>query len=396
MAHIAVLAGKRNVVLWAAETILSAENALVGLCRAFLRFDHIPAVPARIVVSRVGNIGDIVTAVPALAALRKQFPDARISLLTSPGGAALPGAREVLEGSRLFDELIWYLPADLAEPRELVRFVKRVRDWKPDLYVLLTHDVMSFSTVLKNVVFARAIGVRAFVGGEIERRPFGHRLRDQAGASRHDAIRTLECLRGLGTEWSEPLEFDLPSIEHARAAARDLLGALQKPIVAIAPGGKREINRWPAERFAEVARRIVWKYGASIVVIGGGEDAGRAEVIQEACPSAKSLLGQPFPVVIEALRQCAVTITNDTGGMHLASAVGSRVIAVFSSRDFRGKWYPYGKENIVLRTEPGCSICFLESCPTMHCNRDITCDQVFDAFEAVLGGRPTGREDAVS
>jgi ADP-heptose:LPS heptosyltransferase len=162
---------------------------------------------------------------------------------------------------------------------------------------------------------------------------------------------------------------------------------LERPLVAIAPGAKREPNRWPAERFAEVAAALCAR-GSAVVTLGGPGDATLcAQVASAAGVTGLNLAGRTSILEsCEVLKRCRLLICNDSGVQHLAAAVGTPCVSIFSFRDFKGRWFPHGSRNVVLQKWVPCAVCLLESCPRDNlCLRLITSSEVIENASAQLG-----------
>ena len=159
--------------------------------------------------------------------------------------------------------------------------------------------------------------------------------------------------------------------------------------MALAPGGKRCLNRWPIDRFAEVGRRWV-ESGGCVVVVGGENEKALGKLIEGQCGSTVlNLCGQTSVLeTTEVLKNCGVLVTNDSGPMHLAALVGTPCVAVFSARDFPNKWFPRGVGHTVLRSEVDCSPCLLEECLNDHlCLTNIHVEEVWAAVMNTTNNR---------
>jgi ADP-heptose:LPS heptosyltransferase len=367
-----------------AQRYLDLANATLHAAARLLFHRDRPEDPARIIVFRVGNIGDTITAVPALAGLRQRFPRAHITFLTSPGDDRLAGARELLRDSDLFDEMIRYTNEDISTWKGRLQLRQRLLLFRADLFVELTHNQASYRAAFRNLLFARSLGVHRVVFGDLVTPPFWRQHHTPAIMHEQDAVRTWHILRPLGLNADEHLEFPLPEPSWAIAEAEQVVKGLRRTIVALCPGGKRAINRWPTERFAEVACQLQQNHAISLIIVGGPGDKDLAEAIRKGCPNTVDATGMELLATKVLLRRCALLVTNDTGPMHLAAAVGTPVVAVFSARDYPIKWYPYGSGHVVFRRDVSCACCFLENCPTMHCTREITVAEVVAASEAAL------------
>ena len=117
----------------------------------------------------------------------------------------------------------------------------------------------------------------------------------------------------------------------------------------MAPGAKRSLSLWPVERFVAVGQHLTTK-GFRVVVLGGIADVSVCQAVAEGIAGETiNLAGRTsLKESCEVLKRCSLLICNDSGVQHLASAVGTACISIFSAHDMPGKWHPYGPENVVL------------------------------------------------
>ncbi|HRZ86771.1 MAG TPA: lipopolysaccharide heptosyltransferase II, partial [bacterium] len=160
-----------------------------------------------------------------------------------------------------------------------------------------------------------------------------------------------------------------------------------KPLIGICPGGAfGPAKRWPAERFGELAAQLSERFGAGIVVCGGENDAPLAERIREACGELTDLTGRTDLVQLAAvLARCDVVVANDSGPMHVASAAGAPVVAIFGSTDPRVT-SPAGA-HVIVSKQLSCAPCLERTCEKDYaCLKAVTVRDVMDAVEKVLAG----------
>ena len=127
---------------------------------------------------------------------------------------------------------------------------------------------------------------------------------------------------------------------------------------------------------------MIAERGFDTIILGGpGEEALGQRVAAAIVPGAFNCCGVTTLLQSAALlKRCRFLVTNDTGTMHLAAAVNTRCVAIFSCHNFRGEWDPYGASHLVLRAEVPCGPCFLAECPRDNlCVRKITTDAVAGA-----------------
>jgi 3-deoxy-D-manno-octulosonic-acid transferase/heptosyltransferase-1 len=203
----------------------------------------------------------------------------------------------------------------------------------------------------------------------------------------HALDRGLTLLQALGIPSSQVL-YDLPIGKNDAAAAQQLLlkngVQLDQPLVAINPVAKWPTKLWAAERFRELAERLL-KKGFQVVFTGSKEDVPFIdEMLGRLSPAVRRLDGRTTLKVLAAVyRTASVVVSTDTGPMHLAAAVGTPVVALFGPT---APWRtgPYGQGHVVLRAGVSCSPCFSRSCKTgefepMACMNRIKVEQVVDA-----------------
>ena len=156
-------------------------------------------------------------------------------------------------------------------------------------------------------------------------------------------------------------------------------------IFAIGPGSKMPSKKWPIENYSKIIDKILgFDKNFSVIIIGGKEDSVEGDLITKSIGSkrlislaGKTTIGESAAV----LSKTEMYIGNDTGTMHLASAMDIKCLGIFASRANPGRWEPFGENNKILRKELDCSGCNLEICNNDNqCLKDITVQEVFNAF----------------
>lgn len=333
-----------------------------------------------ILVVRLGNLGDTVVALPAFHAIRRRFPQARIVLLTSPTQRGAPGAREVLADDPTFDDTIVYYADESGRPGFWRVLRARLHREAFDLAIMLPDDRSRFRHLAKHLLLLAAAGQRRVMGCELVTPPQYH-----AG----QVARLMALITPITAAPIEPFPWIRVSDTHRREACQRWLKDQTQPIVAMQCGAKRPANRWFPERFAEVGRALAMEYGAHILLTGGAQERALAErVARDIGTGCTSIAGETHITELAAvLERCALLITNDTGTMHVAAAMGTPVVAIFSARDHPFRWYPYGDRHTVIRHDAACGPCWKDVCP-LHANPvcldAITAGQVLGAARAML------------
>lgn len=358
-----------------------------------LRLPHNETELRRILVFRIGAVGDVAAAVPVLHAIRRRFPHAHITLLTSPGRKGAPGAPDLIGPGDIVNELLVYHTADIATWAGRRALLGRVRQGRFDLFVEMSNIIAPFRQILQSIFLARLAGCRYAAG--IQAAPTRIFPRTQALhiLFPNESGRLLQTL-------SRPLDLQcqgsarLAVSGRERAAVRRVLHehglSAEDRFVVMHAGAKRPSNRWYEDRFAAVADAIQIRYGIRVVLTGSRDDL---ELIGRVCRAMRTrptvVAGQLALLEVAALmEQACLYIGNDTGPMHLAAAMDTPVVAVFGARDFPGQWNPQGPGHIVLRRDVPCSPCFLDVCDRgLPCLDGISVDDVLAAVERQFSQR---------
>lgn len=370
----------------------------------------------RILVVKLADIGDLLTATPALRALRRRYPSANITALVTPHTACL------LAGNDAVDRLLRFPKADFdalpiswrprAAPGRLGRALRLAWDLRCarfDALVLLHHLTTPWGRV-KYRALAAATGAPIRAGLDNGAGRFlTHRAVDRGYGARHEVDYWLDVAATLDAHNPDPhLELDLTAEDlqaaDARWAALDLEG---KEVVALHPGsgGFSVARRWSPDRFAAVGRSLAAR-GLSIAVVAGPGEEALAEQVRERMQAPAALLGGiPSPRELAAtLRRCRLFVGNDSGVMHCAAAVGVPVVAVFGLSN-AGAWGPYPPErHRVVRLDLPCSPCFYTGhglgtpggCPPRTCLTALEPDLVIAAALGMLESKASSPKSKVA
>jgi len=274
-----------------------------------------------VLIVRLGALGDVVHAIPAAAALRRAFPDARIDWLVEAKHRAIVDLVTVLDRVVAVESPSW---------RGWTTAVRELRAARYDLAIDL-------QGLMKSAVLARASGAARVVGFSIwhlrekTARPFYSDVHDAEGG--HVISKNLRLLEAVGVHDSEivfPIA-DVPS--GALDALRASIGA-STAFALINPGAAWPNKRWPPERFGEVAAFLRETRGLTPVVLWGpGEDALARAVI--GASSGTAVLAPPSSVadIVALARAASLMVSGDTGPLHLATAVGTPTVSLFGPTD---------------------------------------------------------------
>jgi heptosyltransferase II len=331
--------------------------------------------PRRLVIRMPNWLGDAVMALPAVRGVRGAFPEAHLSI------AALPSILPVFE------------ERTAAYPQQLLGVDKRsephvLRDGQFDAVLLLTN---SFRTAWA----ARQAGVRERWGYAAGVR--GTLLTAAVARPRREVHQTeyyLELVRGLGlgaATTAPKIDVTSQTIDRARRLFDHHGVGQNELLVGFAPGAAYgHAKRWPPDRVAAVVTRVSHECGARCVLVGATADRGAGREIESSLPPdvrIVNLIGHTdLRQLIGVLRVCRAFVSNDSGAMHLAAAVGVPVTALFGPTK-ANVTAPVGNHDVVRR-DVFCSPCMLRECPIDHrCMKRITVDEVFASIAGRLSTR---------
>jgi ADP-heptose:LPS heptosyltransferase len=238
------------------------------------------------------------------------------------------------------------------------------------------------------MAFARMTGVRWARGWRIDTIKWAAQAQSMHLRFANEVDRMLNIVRKMGFDTTK-VDFALPCSRQSRERIDELLLAHRLPpgrLVAIAPGAKRATNLWIPDRFAEVGRELSGQ-GYDIVLLGGKSETRVCDEIAAAVsPLARSFAGAlSVAESCEMLRRCSLVVCVDSGVQHLASAVGTPTVSLFSFWQMYGKWRPYGEANQVIQKWVPCHTCLLDECPRGNlCMTEISVVEVIKAARHAL------------
>jgi len=333
--------------------------------------------PRKILVRATNWIGDGVMSLPALAALRARFPAAEIVLVAKPW----------------VSELYWHLPAVSRQivynpagehegPRGFWKLIRALRAEQFDAAIL-------FQNAFHAAWMAWCAGIPVRVGYARDGR--SSLLTDavevpSAAAYGHQAYYYLHLLFRAGLiakcQPVEEIRLVLEDSEKNWAAKHLQKLGLQgsRFLVGLNPGAFfGPAKRWLLHRYALLADRLVGALHADVLIFGSPAERPLAEEIARAMKHTPVILagGTSLRQLMALLAQCHLVVSNDSGAMHLAAALGLSVLAIFGSTDERATG-PVGSRTRVIRHPVACSPCGLRECPIdLRCMKGVTVEDVF-------------------
>lgn len=315
-----------------------------------------------ILVVRNDRFGEFLLNIPALRALKETFSDARLITVVNAS------VKELAERVTVIDETIEWNQGKHALP-EKVRFINLLKKKKIDIAVML-NPVKDFN------IFTYFAGIPFRVGYN---RKWGflltHKMADEKHlGQRHEIEYNLELVSLIGASTKDRtlyLSIDEREIDDL---LRDVNIKGYNNLVALHPWTSDPVKQWPYERFRELSGRLIREQGIPVVIIGGKEELTKSmEFFGNIEGNLINLTGRTTLTQLAALlKKCKLLISGDSGPVHLACAVGTKVLAIFRN-DIPGKsprrWGPWGEGHIVIEKES---------------LSDVTVSEVFDKAKGVL------------
>ncbi|HUN82169.1 MAG TPA: lipopolysaccharide heptosyltransferase II [Phycisphaerae bacterium] len=362
-------------------------------------FEHLPQQlmaqalvisPRRIVISIPNWVGDVVMATPALAAVRRGFPNTHITHLMRSYVA------DVLAGTKLADGTIfWPDKGNAAAPRGIASLLRILRQGRFDLGILLTNS-------FRSAIVMKLGGVKRRVGYARDGRSWllTDRLRPQREDGSYIPVPALdyynEIARSLGCEGVGDQMMLATNQSDEDAVDRRLTQVrVGGPLVVLNPGANYGAAKcWPPEYYAQLADELGERFGARVVASLSPKESWIAERL-------KAALRRPIEIFIDPplglgplkalIRRCQLLITNDTGPRHFAAAFGVPVVTIFGSSDPAWTDTRYPQERIV-KLDLDCQPCMERTCPLKHhrCMKELMPAMVMEKIEEFLspGSRP--------
>lgn len=348
----------------------------------------------RILVVRLGSMGDILHALPAVASLRRTFPVAVIGwaveqrwtpLLSAPDAIAGPRGpqKPLIDVVHRFDTLAWRTAPFSDETwREAAAAIRDLRRGNYDLAI-------DFQGAFKSALLAQLSRAARRIGfAQPREKPATLFYTHQVFArGRHVVEQNLslaaETVVGTSKRWQADMSFPLPQDRQAeRACQRELRDRGLQEFGILNPGAGWGAKRWPAERYAEVAHALCAAGLRAVVNFGPGEEE-LAKTVETGSGGAAVAIPSSLGELIAFTRQARLFVGGDTGPMHLAAALGVPVVALFGPTD-PARNGPFSRQSIVLRSP-------ISRTTSSHRRQpdegllQITASEVINAARALLG-----------
>ena len=358
--------------------------------------DHV----RRVLVYRLGSLGDTLIALPSFHLIARAFPHAERRLLTNlPVAAKAPPAAAVLENTGLIHGYMRYTTGTRSI-RELLRLTLEIRRFCPDVLVYLT-GARGIDCARRDAKFFRLAGATRQIGVPLTTAAQLNLFGGEAPASpdadlEPEASRLARNIRELGdAHLEDPSSWDLLLTPDEHATAAHAIGpeALQHEILAVSVGTKVQAKDWGRDNWRELLTRLARAFPNRALLLAGSPEESEASDFASAHWQSSgggpvvNLCGRLTPrESAAAFARARLFIGHDSGPMHLAAAVGTPCVAIFAARNIPRQWFPYGAQHRILYHRVECAGCGLETCIEQQkkCILSITPDEVLAAIHAAL------------
>tara|TARA_B110000003_G_scaffold95947_1_gene98144 strand:- start:11805 stop:12935 length:1131 start_codon:yes stop_codon:yes gene_type:complete len=365
------------------SSLLKVQNTILQILQKII-WTSPPLTVDNIIIYKNGNIGDIITAYPAIKLIKLKYPHAKIVLLTSPGAKNLISAASILNSQNLVNEILYYYDG------KIFPLFRKIRHKKFDLCFMMSDDRSTFLRELRNLFFFSFLNIKYLHGFSVNRVKFS----ENNFAQKIPYPYENEVQRNINTT---KINDQINLFEYSHNDISDDISNNAKKLnnaLIIATGAKLESKKWDDNNFFEIAKLWIRNKG-DIVFIGNRTDGIVADNIILRLESWKKRTELMFKTnnyynlcnkttlseTIYMISEGVAMIANDSGPGHLSSFTSTKVVTIQAPQDFKLKWDPYLSKEFVLRSKRKhiCS-CSIDSCG--YCINDITHS---DAWEKLKG-----------
>jgi len=358
--------------------------------RLFTRRGNLPPNPKNILVIKLIAIGDLVVALPALRAIKKSFPESHLAILVTPR------VKEVVEGCPYLDEIIYYdILGEDKGIKGLLKIIGQLREKRFDLVI----DLEQYYRITTLISYFAGIKNRVGFDLQCQGRRGLFTLRVPYLIDKHEVEAFLEAAKKIDADISdkelveiwvsdEDKEYVTKLLAEARITGKDFLVGIHP---STGPSAIRT-RQWGLKKFAELADWLTKEYGAKVVFTGDSSEEGLVREIVQSM-STKPIVASGRTTVkqlAEIARRCILFIALDTGPLHVAAAMKTKVIGLYGSNTPE-KWGPYGKGHIAIYKALDCSPCTkqylgqISKCKNPVCMQNIKVEDVKAAVLQILG-----------
>jgi len=334
----------------------------------------------KILIFRTGSLGDNLCTLPAINSIRERYQQQKIHILYHSGKTPTLSIINIIDNN-IIDKFIDYKNIST---KSLIKLLKKE---KYSVFVELPQVHATLWSKIRNIFFAKLIGAKYIAKQVI----FATHIfpQTQSKYRQFTNVRDVffDIAKSIGAE-SRKNVFPLQKTDIDKKIVTNIISDYnlinKNRNIAIVVGAKRSQNMWGIDNFNNVITHFSRK-NHNLILIGGNKESLMVKELLS-IPNVFDFTGKLTPIQSGLLMQnCILTITNDTGPMHLSYAFGTYTITIFSSRDYPDLWFPPQNLSYVFRNNSiHCHTCFSETCKNNICMKEITPEDVINKAEKVI------------
>lgn len=375
---------------YCAKLYLMLENIIFAFLKRILFGHDVVENPKSVVIYTAANLGDTICRVPAMHKIREQYPNAKLTLFTTPMSRKVVSAKAILDKAKWIDEIILYYPDEVDSLKKAKQYFNQYKSRKFDLLINFPYVTYPVQTGIKEFLWCKWMGVKAIAGFKSDLAPFAAKAQVKEREIPSEAVRSMNLLPFKVRDYHPNYELgvSVEAYEYVKALLKDERIDPDNSLL-LSFAGKGQAKYWSTESFREIINKWI-TLGKTPVVVGGSGELEEAERFFgdiEGCKilCGKTSLEQSFALIDIVGR----VLTIDTGTAHQASAMNAKCITLMCARDVPGLWHPYGENNHTIRKNLPCAPCFCskEGCPygnPSKCMEAITVDEVWEKMIEVF------------
>ncbi len=346
-----------------------------------------PTKVKNVLIYRLGSLGDTVIALPCFHQIKRAFPESKMTLLTNkPVASKAAPLQAILGEGHFFDDTITY-PVGTRSPGVLLKLMREIRKRKIDTVVNIT-ALRSPKADQRDKLFFQLCGVSEFHGFDQHPTDFNLSIDPETGAFEWEAKRLARKIETLGyIDLYDDLNWDLMLTKAELNNAHEALGSLQgQPFVGMSLGTKLVVKDWGIDNWNRLIELIPAEIKKMpLVMVGAPDEFDSAQLVIDHWGTGENLCGKTTPrESAQVLKQAAFYMGHDSGPIHLAAAVGTPCVGVYSCINRPKQWYPKGDRNSIIFPDTECAKNDIKGCVHAEENRCILSIQPEEVLENVL------------
>ncbi len=351
-----------------------------------------------IMIYSIGSLGDTLIALPAIRVLRRHFPSPnKITLLYNGDEKAGIDAKKILDNANLVDNFVSYRHGRSRIRRfaEAVKLRSLIKNLEVDKIFSFLPSERTRRQNIRDYLYFKSCHIKDVLGFISNFNAYDSRIliNNNKKIIPSELMFKIFKLEHLGyyhllADIQIPhLKLSLMQRENAGVWLQNRRMHPERMLIGINPSSKQMSNQWPPKKFLELVKRLDTTDQYEIIFFGGSDDASYCADLSVACQSNLNAAGE-FDIWGSAalMSRCNFVISLCTGPLHLAAAMGVRCIDLQGGKSYRGKWDPFGGQNLVIRKDVNCSPCGKSVCNVdgHPCMGEITVEDVMNAINNIL------------